>query len=481
MNQNDPATPSDAQPEPQPNETAQAEPQSDAPAEPAAGASKQPQTEQYSLTAFLKRALVFAVVLVVAAHLFLWSMIYFMQDSVMFPIGELPQLDPRRELNPDYSLWVELDDGSRVDALLLPGAGVSRESPGPLLVYFHGNAELIDHQPAMMANYVNLGINVLVPEYRGYGFSGGEPSQENIRADALEFLELAKNLPFVDGRRVAYHGRSLGGAVAADLAAHAEPDALILESTFSSAADMVPELRAPNFLFRNPYRSADTLRTLQVPTLVMHGELDNTIPLRHAERLGAAGPHVSTITFPEADHNNFPGNNGAILKYWQSIAAFLLEEGVLHRIEARKVGAHPLELDGARQRQRTTSPDAGAPTDPAAPATQPADATLPPASLGTDVDAPAKTDSGQTGDMTDPSAADPEAAIAPATASQDTSASGSAETTTDEATDDTVDPDVRLPGGDDDMHAEGINEDKDVTPTDSAAESSAPADAAIAE
>ncbi|HSA24403.1 MAG TPA: hypothetical protein P5076_23280, partial [Myxococcota bacterium] len=100
-----------------------------------------------------------------------------------------------------------LPAGGEVEAWFLPGRGASADRPGPLVVFTHGNAELIDDWPRMLAPYRELGVSVLLPEYRGYGRSAGHPSQALLVEDALYFLEAALARPDVDRDRVVYHGR----------------------------------------------------------------------------------------------------------------------------------------------------------------------------------------------------------------------------------------------------------------------------------
>ena len=89
-------------------------------------------------------------------------------------------------------IWREPVKGEgRVEAWFLPGEGASADTPAPLVVFTHGNAELIDDWPSNLDQYRRWGMSVLLPEYRGYGRSGGSPSQEDITADAVWFLEQA--------------------------------------------------------------------------------------------------------------------------------------------------------------------------------------------------------------------------------------------------------------------------------------------------
>ena len=143
-----------------------------------------------------------------------------------------------------------------------------------MVVFLHGNAELIDHQYAIVDLYHAQGISVLLPEFRGYGHSAGSPSQAHIVADVVAFYDLAIALPQVDAQRIVIHGRSIGGGVAAQLADQRACNALIVESTGASVAAMAWRYGIPPFIVRSPFHSARVFRGLDVPVLIMHGQDD---------------------------------------------------------------------------------------------------------------------------------------------------------------------------------------------------------------
>lgn len=221
-------------------------------------------------------------------------------------------------------IWLDTDQG-RVEAWFLPGEGVRAEAPGPMVVYAHGNGELIEYARQMVEGYRRLGVSVLLPEFRGYGRSAGSPSESAIVDDYRRFVELAVTRPDVDPERVVFHGRSLGGGVIAALTAHRRPRALILESTFSSLAPIARRYFAPSFLLRDRFDSAEAIAGLDLPILLIHGERDQVVPFPHAKRLEAAAKHVELVRFPDG-HNDLPSN--ATL-YWQKIGALLSGAGVI--------------------------------------------------------------------------------------------------------------------------------------------------------
>jgi hypothetical protein len=222
-------------------------------------------------------------------------------------------------------LWSPAPDGTRVEAWFVPGRGASAERPGPAVMFFHGNGELIDHQLSLAGWYAARGVSVLLPEYRGYGRSEGKPSQAAIVADMLRFHDDLVARPEVDRARVVFHGRSLGGGVASALAAVRPPAALILESTFTSLAALARSHGLPEALCRHPFRTDHVLPELRRPVLIFHGSEDEVIPVDHGRGLHASAPGSTYVELP-GRHNDFPRDRHA---YERALEAFLREAGVL--------------------------------------------------------------------------------------------------------------------------------------------------------
>ena len=205
-----------------------------------------------------------------------------------------------------------LGDGQSVEAFWLPQPGKA-----PLVLLFHGNGELIDYNLQDATAWYRRGFHVLVPEYRGYGRSGGQPGQQVILEDNLWFLGEVMKDSRVRDQPLLYYGRSLGGGVACDLARQKPPRGLILESTFRSIKAMALRYGAPPFLIRNPFDNEAWLGQTELPVLVIHGKRDEVIPFAHGEALGKLGPRTEFHSF-DAGHNDLPRDSRyqAILDKW---------------------------------------------------------------------------------------------------------------------------------------------------------------------
>lgn len=233
-----------------------------------------------------------------------------------------PHIPPRVAAAGLARRWLPTPAGD-VELWLMPGQGVSAAHPGPVVLFAHGNAELIDHWPERLLPYHRLGVSVCLVEYRGYGRSAGSPSQAAITADFVAAFDLLTTHPLVDPRRIVFHGRSLGGGVVMALVAQRPPAALVLESTFASLVAMAQGMGVPawlgRWLVRDPYDSEATLRGYGGPTLIFHGEHDEVIPFAHGQRLHSARPGSRLIAMP-CGHNDLPRDPRA---YWLAITDHL--------------------------------------------------------------------------------------------------------------------------------------------------------------
>lgn len=245
------------------------------------------------------------------------ALAYFMQGSLIFPRGVAGSALAAAPSGVEQ-VWINIDDGARVEGWFIRGEGRSAESPGGAVVFFHGNAELIDSNSARMQSYVRAGVSVLLVEYRGYGRSDGRPSQRGIVEDSASFLDWLIARPEVNASRIVYHGRSLGGGVAVQLAARREPAAMVLESTFTSIPDVVG-VPLVGLIVRHPFRSADVIGDLECPILLLHGADDTLIPKEHSEGLANLARDSRLVILP-GGHNDFPRDETA---FWDAVIPFV--------------------------------------------------------------------------------------------------------------------------------------------------------------
>ena len=255
--------------------------------------------------------------------------LYFFQGKLIFPAYAAPEApaDPRLPGDRATRIEFEIETGGSVEAWFSPTLAASPDNPAPAVIFCHGNAEIIDQHAAMVAGYRKLGCSVLLPEYRGYGRCAGTPSEKGIVADVIRFHDLLAEREDVDASRIIIHGRSLGGGVAAQLAARRTPAVLILESTFTSVAIMAHRYLVPTFIARHPFRTDHVIPELDVPILIFHGTRDRIIPVKHGRQLRDLTPGARYIEY-DCGHNDFPGP-GNEREYWDEIRTFLVDADII--------------------------------------------------------------------------------------------------------------------------------------------------------
>ncbi|MEU4601156.1 alpha/beta hydrolase [Nocardia sp. NPDC023988] len=193
------------------------------------------------------------------------------------------------------------------DGIDLHGWFVRAEHPRAHILYAHGNAGTIGDRVSIIALLVAAGFDVLAFDYRGFGHSTGAPDEHGTYLDARAARTALLEQPEVDPARVVYLGKSLGGGVLLELAGEYPPAGMVLMSTFSGMRDaarsVYPFLPAP--LVPDAYPNLRRISALRAPVLMMHGEHDELLPLRHAERLyAAANEPKQLIVVPGAGHND---------------------------------------------------------------------------------------------------------------------------------------------------------------------------------
>jgi pimeloyl-ACP methyl ester carboxylesterase len=222
-----------------------------------------------------------------------------------------------------------------VDALFLPATDDTSTKPKPLLIFGHGNGEVIDYWVAGLDGFRERGIAVLLVEYPGYGRSSGSPSERSIRQAMDAAYDLIASDPRVDPTRVMGFGQSLGGGAICLLAKDRPLRALILESTFPSLDIFAAGYGAPAFLLRDHFNNLATVAKFPGPILVIHGRDDQLIPWQQAQRLAQASTHA-TFRLYECGHGCWDPDH---LPFWRDALPFLKDAGMLPPVADRPVGA----------------------------------------------------------------------------------------------------------------------------------------------
>lgn len=231
----------------------------------------------------------FLIILLVYLGIFLYS--YFYAEKIIFQ----PQPSSYR----DTTQIIKLDsgDGVKISALYLPNTDARYT-----ILYSHGNAEDIAQLLPLLDEMKGMGFNVFAYDYRGYGTSSGTPSEQNAYRDVDAAYDYLLNNLSVPANRIIAVGRSLGGAVAVDLAHRRQLGGLVIESSFVTAYRVLTHI--PLFPF-DKFKSISKIKNVHCPVLVVHGKRDEVIPFWHGERLFQEANEPKLSFWVEgAGHNN---------------------------------------------------------------------------------------------------------------------------------------------------------------------------------
>jgi hypothetical protein len=193
------------------------------------------------------------------------------------------------------------------DGISLHGWYVPAPQPRGAVLFLHGNAGNISHRIDSVKMFHRLGYSTLIFDYRGYGNSGGAPSEQGTYRDAEAAWRYLIEQRHIPSCRIVLFGESLGGAVGAWLAARQKPAALVIASGFTSVSDLAghfyPYLPV-RWLARIRYDTAENLRAAAAPVLIAHSPEDEIIPFEHGRALFAAANPPKRFLELAGGHND---------------------------------------------------------------------------------------------------------------------------------------------------------------------------------
>jgi len=244
------------------------------------------------------------IYVVVAGYGLLVLFVYLMQGRMLY----LPNMPGRSLTMTPIDVGMDYEDVSieTADGVTLHGWFIEGQS-SRVLLFFHGNAGNISHRLDSIRQFRNLGLSVLIIDYRGYGQSGGKTTESGLYRDAdaaWRYLIEDRGLSASD---IVLFGRSLGASVAARLAAQHRPMALIVESSFSSIPDIAQELYPwlpARWMSRYSHATRDYVRDVHSPLLVVHSRDDDIIPFHHGEAIFESANEPRTLLALRGTHND---------------------------------------------------------------------------------------------------------------------------------------------------------------------------------
>ena len=242
---------------------------------------------------------------------------------VFHPQTELDMTPDRMGLHHE-SIFFDAADGTKLHGWFFPLSGKSL-----VILFCHGNAGNISHRLHNIQELLKKGFQVFIFDYRGFGKSNGSPSREGVYLDGLAAYDYLRNRLGIPPNRIILFGRSLGAAVATEIAAKRKVNRLILESAFTSTKAMARTM--PLFALLSPflpahYNNLKKIEHITIPKLIIHGNRDEIIPFTMGEQLFEAGPEPKAFYAIEgAGHNDTWVIGGK--KYFETLKQFIRNDG----------------------------------------------------------------------------------------------------------------------------------------------------------
>lgn len=249
-----------------------------------------------------QRAAIVAAIVAGAAYLAMLAWIYAYQEVLIFSPDRLPEAHrfvwrDTRDVRDIHELSIEVGNET------LSALHLKLPNPKGVVFFLHGNNGNLSTWFTHTDAYRAANYDLFMLDYRGYGKSGGRiESEAQLRADVLAAWRTVA--PQYVGKRVVIYGRSLGTALAAGLAAQVQPDLTILVSPYCNVAQLMethyPWL--PTVLLRYRLETCSDAGHVHSPLLLVHGEEDSLIPIRHSEQLLLAAPQARLLRIAGAAH-----------------------------------------------------------------------------------------------------------------------------------------------------------------------------------
>jgi uncharacterized protein len=243
------------------------------------------------------------------------------EDQFIFHPSATIEQTPQRVGLDFEDLFFATRDGLRLNGWLIP-----HRQARSTLIWFHGNAGNISHRVEnIKLLHDKVKVNIFIFDYRGYGRSEGRASEEGTYLDGEAALAFIQKRLATEPKKIILFGRSMGAAVAAEMANRFDSQGLILETPFLSVREMAREIfpfLPIGFLLRTQYDVRQKIQKIKTPLLVLHGDQDEVVPFAQGKMVFAAAPEPKKFfTIAGARHNDTYLIGGE--PYFEQLRAFI--------------------------------------------------------------------------------------------------------------------------------------------------------------
>lgn len=235
----------------------------------------------------------------ILAIIFIAAVRYMESKSMFFPMRQITSSP--RDLGLSYEdIYFATSDNKKINAWFIPSRGARFT-----VLFSNGNAGNVSHRLEKISMLNDMGLNVFIFDYRGYGKSEGVPSEQGLYRDieaAYSYLVEKREIAPED---IILYGESIGGGVVIELAAKTSVGALITEAAFTSVKDMAKMAFPiiPHVVFASRFDNLGKIEGIKSPKLIIHSVDDEIVPFTQGERLFAAANEPKKFLKLRGGHN----------------------------------------------------------------------------------------------------------------------------------------------------------------------------------
>jgi fermentation-respiration switch protein FrsA (DUF1100 family) len=231
----------------------------------------------------------------------LFGLVRFLESTSVFYPGKVVNLTPAQVGLPFEDLYLTTSDGVKINAWL-----VKQSHPASTVIFAHGNAGTMGERVIKMRFWYDLGLNVMMFDYRGYGHSEGNPSEKGVYLDALAVYDYLQTRKDIAHERIIGYGASLGGVVMIHLASQRRLAAVVVESSITSAKDMAKRLYPflPSFFMGIKFDSLSKIDKITCPKLFLHSREDHIVPFSMGQKLFEKASEPKKFIVINGGHND---------------------------------------------------------------------------------------------------------------------------------------------------------------------------------
>ncbi len=253
-----------------------------------------------------KRVMIYLLFIILIVFFGLFALLYYNQDKLIFFPEILPEEYSFSFPHAFEEVSIDLEDGEKIYGLFFPAMGPSKGT----ILYFHGNAGSLRTWGGIAEDFVPKGWDLLMTDYRGYGKSKAKLSEKGMYEDSEKWFSFLQTAKGKKENEIVAFGRSIGTGVAVELGLRANPRYIILETPYTSMADLAKEFYPflPGWFLAYSLNSSQKIAKVKAPVVIFHGSNDEIVPFRQGQKLfeigKLSGANIEFIEIKGGNHNN---------------------------------------------------------------------------------------------------------------------------------------------------------------------------------